>query len=360
MNAKELIKKLLPGLLPLIIFIIADELFETRISLLIAIGVGVFQAVWIFIKEKRFDYFVLLDTGLIVLLGAISLISANDLFFKLKPGIVEIIMCIMLVFMAFAPSSFLSTMMGRYGMQVELNEESVRQLRRNLRILSIIFILHTILVFYSAFYMSKEAWGFISGVLFYLIFAAYMLVELVKVWINKRRFKKEEWLPVVDKEGKILGKTPRSMAHKDKSIMHPVIHLHIFNKERQLYLQKRDRNKLVQPGKWDTAVGGHVAWGETIETTLKRETEEELGIVPEKIAFIKSYVWTSDMETELVYVFISQWDKDIYTNRQEIEEGRFWSKQEIDKQLNDDIFTPSFIHELPLIISFFNKKNKIF
>jgi isopentenyldiphosphate isomerase/intracellular septation protein A len=360
MNAKELIKKMLPGLLPLFIFIIADELFETYISLLIAIGVGIFQAIWIFVKEKRFDYFVLLDTGLIVLLGVVSLISHNDLFFKLKPGIVEVIMCIMLVFMAFAPASFLTAMMGRYGMKVELNEDSIRMLRRNMRILSIVFLFHTLLVFYSAFYMSKEAWGFISGVLFYLIFGAYMLFELIKVRLSRMRFKHEEWLPIVDKDGKVLGKIPRSLAHKDKNIMHPVIHMHIFNKERQLYLQKRDSRKLVQPGKWDTAVGGHVAWGETVETSLKRETEEELGIIPEKIAFIGTYIWTSEIETELVYVFISQWDKEIYVNHDEVEEGRFWSKQEINVNLNNEIFTPNFVHELPKVTSFFNKKNKIF
>lgn len=359
MSAKDLIRKMLPGLLPLIIFILADELFDTVISLSIAVGVGVFQAVWIFVKEKRFDYFVLLDTGLIVVLGLVSIISHDELFFKLKPGIVQVIMCVMLLFMAFAPPSLLMGMMGRYGLTVELNEDSVSRLRLNMRFLSILLILHTGLVFYSAFYLSKEAWGFISGVLLYLIFGVYFLVEFIRMYWNKKKFSGEEWVPLVDEEGKIIGKAPRSMVHKDKKMLHPVIHVHIFNEKRKLYLQKRAMTKLVQPGKWDTAVGGHISWGESIETAVRRETEEELGIHPHQMAFIGKYIWESEIERELVYVFISQWNNEMNINKSEVDEGKFWSKREIEINLKNNIFTANFEHELPHILHFFDKKVKL-
>ncbi|NSW45280.1 MAG: NUDIX domain-containing protein [Bacteroidales bacterium] len=358
MNAKELIRKMLPGLLPLLIFIIADEVFDTVVSLSIAIAVGIFQAIWIFIKEKRFDYFVLLDTGLIIILGLISIISHDELFFKLKPGIVQVIMCIMLLFIAFAPPTFLAAMMGRYGLNTELNEESVRILRRNMKLLSVLLLLHTGLVFYSAFYMSKEAWGFISGVLLYLIFGVYFLAEFLRMYWNKRKFASEEWVPLVDEAGKIVGKAPRSMVHKDKNLLHPVIHVHIFNKERKLFLQKRASNKLVQPGKWDTAVGGHISWGETIEQTIKRETFEELGIELQKTIFIGKYIWHSEIESELIYVFITEYNNTISPKNNEIDDGKFWSKKEIELNLNKGIFTPNFEHEIPYIEHFFDKKNK--
>ena len=34
----------------------------------------------------------------------------------------------------------------------------------------------------------------------------------------------------------------------------------------------------IQPGKWDTSVGGHVDLGESVEMALHREVKEELGI----------------------------------------------------------------------------------
>lgn len=357
MNTKDLIKKLLPGLFPLLIFIVADEIFETSTSILIAVSVGIVQATWIFIKEKRIDYFVLIDTFLIVMMGGISLMSDNDLFFKLKPGIVELILCMMLLLLAFLPSKYLLLFIGRYGISVPINDSTIKPIKKNLKILSLICILHTFLVFYSAFYMSKEAWAFISGVLFYLIFGIYLLLEFFKNYFKR---KKIEWLPIVDNSGKILGKVVREEAHRNKDFLHPVIHLHLFNNDDKLFVQKRKKSKLVMPGKWDTAVGGHVLWGENIEQTIKRETQEELGFDLISAKFIGKYIWESDIEKELVYVFISEWNEQISINRKELEDGKFWSKNDVLNNLKKGIFTPNFENEWPMIIKYFNKKQRKF
>ena len=69
-------------------------------------------------------------------------------------------------------------------------------------------------------------------------------------------------------------------------LLHPVIHLHVFNSKGELYLQKRPDWKDIQPGKWDTSVGGHIDLGESVDIALRRETQEELGItdfMPEKL-----------------------------------------------------------------------------
>ena len=72
---------------------------------------------------------------------------------------------------------------------------------------------------------------------------------------------KEEWFPLVDEKGETIGKATRKECHSGSKMLHPVVHLHIFNKAGDLYLQKRSINKDIQPGKWDTAVGGHIAYG---------------------------------------------------------------------------------------------------
>ena len=70
---------------------------------------------------------------------------------------------------------------------------------------------------------------------------------------------------VVNSEGKVTGKAPRSVCHDGKSfLLHPVVHLHIFNRSGKLYLQKRSMKKDTQPGKWDTSVGGHIGIGESV------------------------------------------------------------------------------------------------
>lgn len=66
----------------------------------------------------------------------------------------------------------------------------------------------------------------------------------------------EEVFPIVNEQGETIGSATRKECHFGSFRLHPVVHLHIFNSQGELYLQKRNMNKDIQPGKWDTAVGG--------------------------------------------------------------------------------------------------------
>jgi isopentenyldiphosphate isomerase len=162
-----------------------------------------------------------------------------------------------------------------------------------------------------------------------------------------------EWFPIVDENGNTIGEAPRNICHDGKSkLLHPVVHLHLFNGAGELFLQKRAMKKDIQPGKWDTSVGGHVSPEETVEEALVREAEEELGLknfIPE---FLGRYIWESQLERELVNSFSTN-TKDVpVINKDEIEEGKFWSLEEIKDNLGKDIFTPNFEHEFNLLFSF--------
>lgn len=216
-----------------------------------------------------------------------------------------------------------------------------------------IFLFHTILVFYSAFYLSNEAWAFISGGLFYILFAVVFAVEFIR---QKLKLKKqiipeadEEWLPLVNEKGEIIGKAPRSVCHKGEKLLHPVVHLHVLNNLKHVYLQKRPLNKLVQPGKWDTAVGGHISAGESLETALKREAWEEIGLQNFSARLIKTYRWDSEIESELVYVFVSYDYKSIHLHSDEVEEGKFWTTKQIDSNIGKSIFTPNLEFEYQML-----------
>ena len=80
---------------------------------------------------------------------------------------------------------------------------------------------------------------------------------------------KEELFPLVDEEGKILGSITRGEAHDGSKKLHPVVHLHLFNSQGELYLQHRPTWKDIQPDKWDTACGGHIDLGESVEDGLR-------------------------------------------------------------------------------------------
>jgi isopentenyldiphosphate isomerase len=171
----------------------------------------------------------------------------------------------------------------------------------------------------------------------------------VKIKLQNRKYKLEEWLPLVDDKGKIIGKAPRSIVHKNKNLLHPVVHLHVINSRKQIFLQKRPLTKLVQPGKWDTAVGGHVAVNDTIEIALKREAEEEIGISNFNAILARQYIWKTDIESEFVSLFYTNYDGEIKINADELEKGRFWNISEVNRHLKDGSLTPNFELEFSLL-----------
>ena len=109
-----------------------------------------------------------------------------------------------------------------------------------------------------------------------------------------------ELFPIVDVNGNIIGSATRRECHSGSMILHPVVHLHIYRKDGSIFLQKRAMSKDIQPGKWDTAVGGHVDLGESVYMALAREAKEELGIEVNNPQFLCSYPFRSSVEYELV------------------------------------------------------------
>lgn len=155
----------------------------------------------------------------------------------------------------------------------------------------------------------------------------------------------EEIFPIVDEEGNVVGKATRGECHSGSMLLHPVVHLHVFDRDSRIYLQRRPDWKDIQPGKWDTAVGGHIDYGETVEEALRREVREELGISQFAPEFVARYVFESSVEKELVNTFRATVDE-VPKPSAELDGGRYWTREEIEENIGKDVFTPNLENEL--------------
>ncbi len=153
-----------------------------------------------------------------------------------------------------------------------------------------------------------------------------------------------ELFPIVDETGRVVSCATRGECHSGSKLLHPVVHLHVMDENGLIYLQQRPLWKDIQPGKWDTAVGGHVDYGENITDALFREVREELGIVNFEPRFLMHYIFESEREKELVYVYATVYNG-VISPSDELDGGRFWGKEELLNSMGRGIFTPNFEQE---------------
>ena len=160
-----------------------------------------------------------------------------------------------------------------------------------------------------------------------------------------------ELFPVVEPNGLVIGRSTREYCHSGAKPLHPVIHIHIMDRYSRIYLQKRSMKKDIQPGKWDTAVGGHVSYGEMILEAVYREASEELGLTSFNPVYLKSYEFESEVERELVNIFAAVGNFELHPDLDEVDEGRWWDVEDIDSSIGKGVFTPNFESEFQMIRS---------
>ena len=158
-----------------------------------------------------------------------------------------------------------------------------------------------------------------------------------------------EYFPVVEPSGLVIGRSTRTWCHSGAKPLHPVIHIHIIDRFSRIYLQKRAMWKDIQPGKWDTAVGGHVSYGEGILEAVYREASEELGFTDFNPIYLETYQFESEIEKEMVNVFAAVGSYDLHPDLDEVDEGRWWNIDDIDANLDNGVFTPNFESEFRMI-----------
>jgi len=85
-------------------------------------------------------------------------------------------------------------------------------------------------------------------------------------------------IPIVDENDEIIESIDRLEADKNTELIYRVSYLWITDTEGKILLARRALNKKHNPGKWGPAVAGTVEEGETYESNIIKETEEELGL----------------------------------------------------------------------------------
>lgn len=178
-------------MLPLFVFLIVDMIFtNTAVSITSAVLFAIFQMLFTYQRDGSPDYLILFDVGLIVVLGVLSIILKNDLFFKLKPAIIEVLMVALIIGFTFAPDSFIIKYLTRFTPKsMTLSEALLPQIKQMCWAMAIYTLLHAGAVWYTAYHSSRKVWAVVSGPGYFLLFIPIMVALFLRKSVFRSRQK---------------------------------------------------------------------------------------------------------------------------------------------------------------------------
>jgi len=105
---------------------------------------------------------------------------------------------------------------------------------------------------------------------------------------------KDEIIAIYDENDNYIGKDTRINMRKN-NLIHRATTILILNEENKILVQTRALTKEYCPGYLSAVTGGVVCEGETVESNIKKELEEELGInldkTKYKLQFLRKYLF---------------------------------------------------------------------
>ena len=168
-----------------------------------------------------------------------------------------------------------------------------------------------------------------------------------------------EYFDIVDESGRVVGRALREVCHGDPSLVHRSVHIYVFNRRGEILLQLRSKHKDIQPGRWDTSVGGHLDAGEDYEGAARRELSEELGIDLDTseagsgsgggsatgLEYLFDVRIRNEIESENARVYAFRAEGPFDYAAEEIDEVRFWRPSDIEAAVGTGKLTPNLERE---------------
>lgn len=218
-----LAKTMMPAFLPLIAYVAAEALFGETVGLAAGIALGLGEFAIVSARRKKADFFILADTGLLALIGALSLALRSPAVFRLKPALMEFPVAMALYALASGPERILA---GWLSSQVRLLpagsaapawNAALPGMRRALKALAVFLALHAALVIWAALRLSAAWWGFISGMLPYLGLGVAAAFAFLRARLQPKQ--RIPWsLHLTDGQGALYAVRPTAEASWDAAL----------------------------------------------------------------------------------------------------------------------------------------------
>ncbi len=330
--------------LPLLFFVVADDLWGTKIAWLLSFPAALCMFIYVFIYYRRlFIWNLFMSIGYFFVgfsTTFIPLITKNQFIIQSIDELTFVVLLLYSILYKNMGTRFCCKDVPLFNNLNELNRVS--------------YLILFILLGYSVsklFIFQKNIpdnyLNLIDNIYFWSLFST-ILYETIRVYFIRKKLLKEDWLPIVDTEGKVIGSCQyQPNLTPNKKHLHPVVRCYFIDKGMVL-LQQRKSDDVTDPLFWDASVSKHIRLGETIEQTLQERGKRLYNVDLSKSMFLTKYVHRGIFNNQFIYLFITC-RKDLDTFCEDYESVKWWTTSQIEDNLDKGIFTRRFENEYKIL-----------
>ena len=143
--------------------------------------------------------------------------------------------------------------------------------------------------------------------------------------------KSDEIFDVVNDRDEVIGRETRAKVHQ-LGLKHRAVHVLVYNRRGELFLQKRSMKKDTFPGAWDSSASGHLDSGEEYDACAVRELWEEIGLKADR-PLTRLFKLDACAETgqEFVWIYRHESEGPFTLHPAEVDEGKWFAPEVIGK-----------------------------
>ena len=337
--------------LPLIVFMVVNDFWDLKTAWVATLPVIFVLFLYIyFFYRKIVQWFVFSVFVVFVVGSVISFFPVEKLPSRIGDVALESAVLIFFI-LSLIFRSYIEAMLNRRKSKLPPMVNNLNEMFRMLWMLgAVIFIyIHAYLVTASLQVSNLDyTLRFIHDA-YLVLFLFVVFYELIRVTLIRVKLFREEWWPILNEKGKMIGSIHNKTSLSDPTkYIHPIIRVMLIENNR-IFLQKRSQQDLVYPGYWDTALSNHVKVNETVEQCVSRTANERYGIKELKPIFLSNYMHETDVEYHYAFLFVACKLPDLEHNKEYIDHAKWWTVQQIEDNLTTDIFTDNFLSEFELV-----------
>ena len=337
--------------LPLIVFLVVNDFWDLKTAWVATLPVVFILFLYIFFFYRKIVQWFVFSVFVVFVVGSfISFFPVEKLPFPIGDVALESAVLIFFI-LSLIFRSYIEAMLNRRKSKLPPMVNNLNEMFRMLWMLgAVIFIyIHAYLLAASLQVSNLEyTLKFIHDA-YLVLFLFVVFYELIRVTLIRVKLLREEWWPILNEKGKMIGSIHNKTSLSDPTkYIHPIIRVMLIEDNR-IFLQKRCQQDLVYPGYWDTALSNHVKVNETVEQCISRTANERYGIKDLKPIFLSNYMHETDFEYHYAFLFVACKLPELEHNKDYIDHAKWWTVQQIEDNLSTDIFTENFLSEFELV-----------